>query len=293
MDCAVKFSEEEQKAFREKIHAEYLERVTYRDSIKTNNFDFDGPIIAWCPAWALTHTAKSEPDYIVDEETGEHLLGYSKFLLRKYSEMIAQAGGHLVHLRLEDKAEDFIGKVHGLLIPGGSDLDPAFYGEENTHAKLDEENGVKRQANMTDWIQNCDHKMPIYGICLGSQFLNCLEGGKLNQQLDNADEHLVKARKLNVVEGTHLSKALEGAKSVYGGCAHHQGIINVPDTLVVNSYDSVDETPHGVELKDRPVFTTLWHCEINVKVSGYDDEGANQKIVDYFVNLAKDYRNTL
>ena len=282
---------EQRKAMMAQIMKKLKTYIPYRELAKGHNWDFEGPIIGWCPSWRYGHDFEKEDEYLINPETGEKELGYSSLIIDNYVEMVEKAGGHLVFLRFDDKAEDFIGKIDGLIMPGGKDLDPQFYGEENTHSNLDPFNCQLRIDNMVDWFDNSDKNMPILGVCLGSQFLNCHLGGKLNQHLDNAKEHLFKIREVNIVEGTHLHKAVGGKSKMYGGCSHHQGIINVPDCLVVNSTDTLDGTPHGLECKDRPVFSTLWHPEIScAMIGGKDDEGANQDVINYLAKLASKYK---
>ena len=70
----------------------------------------------------------------------------------------------------------------GLLLAGGGDVDPAFYGEENTAS-----NGIDRVRDEAE-LQLCerfaDQGKPILGICRGHQLLNVYFGGSLYQHID-------------------------------------------------------------------------------------------------------------
>ena len=58
----------------------------------------------------------------------------------------------------------------GLLIPGGPDIDPYFYGEENYASKNTDFDFDRETLKCIDHFVNSNK--PIVGICLGQQFLN-------------------------------------------------------------------------------------------------------------------------
>src|SRR3984893_2543206 len=76
--------------------------------------------------------------------------------------------------------------VDGLLLPGGWDVAPSFYGEQrdekvgDTDPELDEtELALFRQAR--------ERRIPILGICRGQQVINVAMGGSLVQHLEDHD----------------------------------------------------------------------------------------------------------
>lgn len=77
--------------------------------------------------------------------------------------------------------------IDGLIIPGGADVDPALYWEENTACM-----GVDRALDDLE-MELIDYAVkryvPILGICRGHQILNVYFGGSLIQDIRQADRH--------------------------------------------------------------------------------------------------------
>src|SRR5437773_4514849 len=69
-------------------------------------------------------------------------------------------------------------EVDGLLLPGGWDVDPAFYGE----AKDEKVGPIDRDLDETElelFRQAREQDIPILGICRGQQVINVALGGSL------------------------------------------------------------------------------------------------------------------
>jgi putative glutamine amidotransferase len=88
--------------------------------------------------------------------------------------------------------QDILDLVDGVLVSGGYDVDPAWYGEtphpltEPAHSDHDAfEIELTRQA--------LDRDMPVLGLCRGSQVLSVADGGRLTQDVatlhDGAGNH--------------------------------------------------------------------------------------------------------
>ena len=75
----------------------------------------------------------------------------------------------------------------GMLLPGGGDIDPARYGQENTASV-----GIKpaldqMQFGALDAFVKAEK--PVLGICRGHQLVNVYFRGTLFQHLDAAGDH--------------------------------------------------------------------------------------------------------
>jgi putative glutamine amidotransferase len=195
------------------------------------------------------------------------------FLLRHdYVRSIEQAGGLPILLapgRPED-APEFLDRVQGLVLSGGSDVDPALYGEA-PHPKLgkvirerdDFELALTREAVARD--------MPLLAICRGHQVLNVAMGGTLIQDIpsevtgglehDPRRERWERAHPVDIYEGTRLRDILKrGTVSV--NSFHHQAIGRLGGGLVVSARSGEDRLVEGVELKARRfVLGVQWHPE--------------------------------
>ena len=82
-------------------------------------------------------------------------------------------------VKFEDTMEDLVDKVDAIIIPGGRDLDPELYGEENTASNFDKVDAKLRWDHCSDKIINAPKSLPILGVCYGYEFLHCYYGGKM------------------------------------------------------------------------------------------------------------------
>lgn len=109
-------------------------------------------------------------------------------LRRTYSDAVSGAGGAPVLLPpLEDESAlaDTLGRLDGLLFPGGADVDPAHYGQpchKETH--VDE---VLDTLELTAARWAANQALPTLGICRGQQLLNVALGGTLVQHLPHRE----------------------------------------------------------------------------------------------------------
>jgi putative glutamine amidotransferase len=192
--------------------------------------------------------------------------------LGDYVESVKRAGAHPLVLSNDDDPTEVLDKVDGLLLTGGLDVDPSFYGESRhptteTAPERDKfEIPLSREAVRRD--------VPLFAICRGVQVLNVAEGGTLVQDIasslttdlrhsvDVPKDH--RAHAVTVMAGTRLASALGGAAPV-DTCAvnsrHHQAVAAVAPAFVVSAI-----SPDGiVEAIERPASTfcvgVQWHPE--------------------------------
>ncbi|MBN2311796.1 MAG: gamma-glutamyl-gamma-aminobutyrate hydrolase family protein [Candidatus Hydrogenedentes bacterium] len=70
----------------------------------------------------------------------------------------------------------------GVVLPGGIDVDPAFYGEER-HPKLERTDAALDALEFSVLDYALSNGLPILGICRGHQVLNVYFGGTLYQDI--------------------------------------------------------------------------------------------------------------
>jgi putative glutamine amidotransferase len=192
-----------------------------------------------------------------------------------YREALRLAGiaGH--ELVFEDDAPDSVVTRHaGLLLLGGSDVDPALYGE-TPHEKT-EVVAAPRDAYEVALVKAAIARdLPIFGICRGIQLLNVALGGSLVQDIpaqvvQHLDHHPGGAPSMighyvEVTAGTTLAALLDGEIERDGFCAvnsrHHQALKKVADGLKVTA-SSVDGVIEAVERPaSRFCVAVQWHPE--------------------------------
>ena len=101
----------------------------------------------------------------------------------------------------------------GLLLSGGTDLDPSLYG-----ALPDGSIGIRRERDRLDlaaWTAAASRHLPVLGICRGLQAINVFHGGRLAQHVDGHQgasygEGLPVTHPLRLVPGTRVHGIVAG-----------------------------------------------------------------------------------
>ena len=98
---------------------------------------------------------------------------------------VAQAGGVPLPLppQLEPSARaELLKHVHGVLLTGGGDVDPARFGEP-PHPATAEVSPARDslEIDLTRWA--LENRVPLLAICRGIQVLNVALGGSLHQDI--------------------------------------------------------------------------------------------------------------
>ena len=76
----------------------------------------------------------------------------------------------------------------GLLLPGGADVNPALYGQENTASRGIDDSRDRDELALIRRFFACGR--PILGICRGHQVLNVAFGGDLIQDVPDPARHV-------------------------------------------------------------------------------------------------------
>ncbi|HEY7984621.1 MAG TPA: gamma-glutamyl-gamma-aminobutyrate hydrolase family protein [Ktedonobacterales bacterium] len=88
--------------------------------------------------------------------------------------------------------DDLRGRLDGLLLTGGGDVDPRHYAEAS-HAKTETPDAARDQIELAIVRDALRQDLPILGICRGMQLFNVARGGTLIQdiptQVPGAVEH--------------------------------------------------------------------------------------------------------
>lgn len=149
----------------------------------------------------------------------------------------------------------------GLLLPGGGDITPAFFGEKNKGSRnIDTELDILQcQA-----LELALHKnLPILGICKGMQLINVIFGGTILQDMPRSTRHIASDQDLY-----HETKITSGSflHTLYGdhafvNSAHHQCINRIGLGLQVIQTCKDDQGPEAVCHESLPVLGLQWHPE--------------------------------
>ena len=189
-------------------------------------------------------------------------------LIGAYAERVYESGGDpLLAPTIGDREflRRSLAPAHGVLLIGGKDYPPSFYGEE-PHPRT---NLARMRSECDLWFGECAlaSSLPVFGICAGCQLLAILDGGKLIQHLDNADDvHTAgKIHSATVVADGWLSRILRlsPGDDFTVNSFHHQAVR--PETLkrfrvTARAFDGSVE---AIELPDpeRMVLAVQFHPE--------------------------------
>ena len=205
----------------------------------------------------------------------------------EYVEAVKTAGGEptLLYAPALDLSYD------GLLLCGGSDVDPSRYGEENTASV--EIDHVRDEAEFALFKAYYEAGKPILGICRGHQLINIALGGSLIQHIDTVKVHRSDVSGVYIDHGAYADKDGFVGK-MYGekfwvNSAHHQAVkVPAPD-LVPVAWSDTEDLVEALEHKSRPVISVQWHPEktcLNLKKDGVSD---GIEIFKYFIELCKGF----
>merc|ERR1711976_1113207 len=110
----------------------------------------------------------------------------------RFLEIIIKCGGKPYLMDYDDynSLEEIVKKLDGVLISGGRDMNPQFYNEIK-NGTIQYKGWNNRFIFYKKILDICDKKLPIFGICYGSQFINVYFGGKLIQDIKDEykDQH--------------------------------------------------------------------------------------------------------
>lgn len=179
-----------------------------------------------------------------------------------YARGVIDAGGLPVHLPIDLDPREVIARLDGVLLSGGTDVDPALYGAE-PHPELLALEPERDQLEFSLLEAAIERDVPVLGICRGIQVLNVFQGGTLNQhvaahvRLDlpvDAEEHRVEFK-----DGSILHRLYGESRDV--NTLHHQTIERPGDNLVVTAIAD-DGVVEGLEHEDATVVAVQWHPEL-------------------------------
>jgi len=158
----------------------------------------------------------------------------------------------------------------GLVLGGGGDIDPKYYGEPNRQAQ--DPHRERDEMEMALFKQARDRGVPVLGICRGLQLINVAYGGTLDQHIGDAhrgDTHLGGTSKhathaVNVVDGT-LLRSIAGTARFDVVSRHHQAVKVLGAGLRVSA-TAADGIVEAVEDPSRAFLLGVqWHPEENAR----------------------------
>lgn len=144
-----------------------------------------------------------------------------------YAQAILKAGGIPViipTLSTEEQACDMLSKLDALVLSGGEDVPPSWYGEEILNETVVLQPVRDRSDSLLARAALASGK-PVLGICRGGQLLNVLLGGNMYQdiptQLPQGHTHRGVYHPIGLQKGSFL-EGIFRADSLTVNSTHHQ-----------------------------------------------------------------------
>ena len=187
--------------------------------------------------------------------------------------------------------------LDGLIIGGGTDVDPFHYGEAPRHGNTDQ---TGQHNSLLDWsvgllvslfrvvfathsVQNYDperdelethmvqyalyNDVPILGICRGAQLMNVVLGGSLHQKIEhfytedtNNVRSILPRKTITVSIGSRLQQILQ-SDACRVNALHDQSIKELGDEVGVSAVERTGVV-QAIERHNHPYFIGVqWHPE--------------------------------
>ena len=185
-----------------------------------------------------------------------------------YVNAVDRAGGRplLVPPTLEG-VDETLDALDGIILTGGSDLDPELYDEE-AHPETFGIHRLRDDAELALLHGAMERDMPLLGICRGIQVINVGMGGTLHQHVPDVVGHenhkndppgQFLQHEVEVLPDTRLADVLGAQTRVMSH--HHQGIKELGEGLrpAARAEDGLVEAVEAPE--KRFAVGVLWHPE--------------------------------
>lgn len=177
-------------------------------------------------------------------------------------------------------------KYDGLILPGGADISPDLFGEENHGSRRIERDRDVRQLEILNHFLAAGK--PVLGVCKGHQLLNVAYGGTVCQHIPEYEAHQWVEK-----DQAHGSYCIPGCflERLYGASfpvnsAHHQALGRIAEGFTVIQY-SDDGVIEAMVHNTLPLIGLQWHPERMTGKHLRADTVNGDKIFDFFLKLIR------
>lgn len=160
--------------------------------------------------------------------------------------------------------------VDGLVLAGGTDVDPRAYGAER-HPSVTHTTPERDDFEIALAERAIERDIPFLGVCRGMQILNVARGGTLLQHLPDAIGHgnhlrtpgsFADAGHDVVLTPASVAARAAGEERHRVLSHHHQAIDRLGDGLTVTGWATDDDLPEAIEDPSvRFALGVQWHPE--------------------------------
>lgn len=210
-----------------------------------------------------------------------------------YVDAVRRAGGATMLLPPGDHSiERWLDAVDGVIVTGGTDIDPDIYGGEPVDSRFRPPDRARDDMEIELTTAALDAGVPTFFVCRGLQVLNVALGGTLHAHLPDigkGDLHrsgdgVWTQHAVEVESGSRLAEAM-GTTVATPKSGHHQGVDEVGEGLNIAAV-APDGVIEGLELPDHPwAVGVQWHPELTAA-----QDQTQQRIFDALVRAADSAR---
>ena len=190
-------------------------------------------------------------------------------------------------------SEDAYTDIDGLLLTGGPDIDPSYYGEE-VHETTDIEPD-RDELELLLFKRSMEKTLPIFGICRGIQVMNVAMGSSLYQDIPSQfTDHLTHKIVENEDDSWHDIKIQSGSLLSQITCdrvakvnsRHHQAVKVIGKGFVVTA-QSKDGIIEAMENRSKQfVLGVQYHPERMIETSDFREH--RRKLFEAFIQAASE-----
>lgn len=177
-----------------------------------------------------------------------------------------------------------VARCDGLILPGGGDITPAFFGEKNNGSRnIDTELDILQLQALELAMRK---SMPVLGICKGMQIINVGLGGTLVQDLPPASCAIHRYEDgdkyhASVIQKDSCLHTLYGELAIINS-AHHQAVRELGDGLRAIQWCPEDQCVEALIHETLPLIGVQWHPE-RIRETRATLSGG--PLLSYFVSL--------
>ncbi|MDR1743983.1 MAG: membrane dipeptidase [Dysgonamonadaceae bacterium] len=188
-----------------------------------------------------------------------------------YINAVLKAGGTPILIPMTDNGfviKNTVDQLDGLLMIGGEDVNPSFYGEA-AREELGEVDSLRDVCDLMLVKMAADRNIPILGICRGEQLINVAFGGSLYQDIPSQHpsgiNHLQKEPReigthdVSVFTGSTLSQIIGSGKFSVNSF-HHQSVKEIAPGFRVSARAN-DSIVEAIEAVSGQIVAVQWHPE--------------------------------
>lgn len=208
----------------------------------------------------------------------------------RYVRAILRAGGIPILIPINPYRKEvtkLLRHIDGLVIVGGADIHPNFYGEKSTKKVRSVYRG---RIYFETWLYRMAQKkkIPVLAICYGMQLLNVIYEGVLHQDIRSdikgSRDHCSKRHPLHAVriQPGSLCHRIFRRNSFLVYSDHHQAVKSLGRSLRISAF-SDDGVIEAIEGPPRTI-AVQWHPERQPK------DPVQKRLFRYFIRIVRKKR---